>query len=280
MSGEPVRRDRYFEFDGARLRYRDEGKGPAILLIHGWALDLDMWEPQVSDLSRSFRIIRFDRRGFGRSSGIPGLAADAADARALCGHLGIRRVALVGMSQGARVVQLLASSAAQRLISCVVFDGAPDLRSGARLTAQDMSLTQFSTLVRTDGIEAFRRAWMTHPLARLVTSNPRSRQLLNEIIGRYRASDLLESIRETPNPAAQVPRWPALQANRIPALVLNGRFDLSSRRQAGKVLARMLNLSERVIIDRAGHLPNLDNPAAYNRALRRFFARQARAAIG
>ncbi|HEV7445203.1 MAG TPA: alpha/beta fold hydrolase, partial [Steroidobacteraceae bacterium] len=63
--------DRFLEMTDARLRYRDEGTGPAILLIHGWSLDLDMWEPQVGDLSRSFRLIRFDRRGYGLSSGKP-----------------------------------------------------------------------------------------------------------------------------------------------------------------------------------------------------------------
>ncbi len=36
--------DHYLTVEGVRLRYRDEGQGPAVLLVHGWTLDLEMWE--------------------------------------------------------------------------------------------------------------------------------------------------------------------------------------------------------------------------------------------
>src|SRR5471030_2146970 len=96
--------DRYFAADGARLRYRDEGSGPALLLVHGWTLDLEMWNALSAALRADFRVVRFDRRGFGLSSGEPGVELDIADLAALCRHLGLERVALVGMSQGARAV--------------------------------------------------------------------------------------------------------------------------------------------------------------------------------
>src|SRR5580698_5368440 len=95
--------DSYLQTAGARIRYRDEGAGPAVIFVHGWTLDLDMWEPQAADLSTDYRVVRLDRRGFGLSSGRPSLAHDIADLRELCRHLDLRQVALVGMSQGARV---------------------------------------------------------------------------------------------------------------------------------------------------------------------------------
>jgi pimeloyl-ACP methyl ester carboxylesterase len=51
------------------LNYEVAGAGSALVLIHGWSLNLRMWDPQVSALSRRFRMIRYDRRGFGKSSG-------------------------------------------------------------------------------------------------------------------------------------------------------------------------------------------------------------------
>ena len=78
------RRDRHLDVRGARLRYRDAGHGPPVLLIHGWALDLDMWEPQLASLSRRFRVVAVDRPGFGRSTGSGSLARDVADLRTLC----------------------------------------------------------------------------------------------------------------------------------------------------------------------------------------------------
>ena len=51
------------------LYYEDHGSGPAIVLLHGWPLDSRSWEPQVLPLlSAGYRVITYDRRGFGRSS--------------------------------------------------------------------------------------------------------------------------------------------------------------------------------------------------------------------
>ena len=83
--------DRYFAADGARLRYRDEGNGPAVLLVHGWALDLAMWDALVARYAQEFRLVRLDRRGFGLSSGRPALERDVADLRGAACHLGLPR---------------------------------------------------------------------------------------------------------------------------------------------------------------------------------------------
>src|SRR5713226_5942951 len=79
--------DLYIEINGARLRYRDEGKGSAVVFVHGWALDLDMWETQAAALAAAYRVVRLDRRGFGLSSGDPSLVDDVTDLHALCRHL-------------------------------------------------------------------------------------------------------------------------------------------------------------------------------------------------
>jgi pimeloyl-ACP methyl ester carboxylesterase len=264
--------DLYFERDGARLRYRDEGSGPAVLLVHGWTLDLDMWELQVCDLSRTFRVVRFDRRGFGLSSGHPGIVRDVADARALCRHLGLERVACIGMSQGARVVRDLAA-AEPALASCLLLDGPPDLRPRGALTTDDVPLTEYRALVKAHGIEAFRRNWAGHPLAALRTQNEPAQRLLRAMLFRYPGTDLREPVPDTGAGADQAP----LEELRVPTLVLNGQHDLESRRQAGRMLARALPCCEHVVIPDSGHLPNLDNPDAYNAAVRAFLERHATA---
>jgi 3-oxoadipate enol-lactonase len=260
--------DRFLDVTDARLRYRDEGTGPAIVLIHGWTLDLDMWEPQVGDLSKTFRLIRFDRRGYGLSSGKPSLADDAADVQALCRHLGVQRAAFVGMSQGARILHHLAG-AIPGSIRCLVFDGAPDLRPDGRLTANDVSLSEYAAILRNQGIEALRRSWSAHPLTRLRTEDQTAHERLSGMLRRYTARDLLAPVPEvTFNP-------PRLEDIHIPALVLNGEFDLESRRLAGEALSKLLPRAERKIISGAGHLANLDNPQNYNNLLRHFLARYA-----
>src|SRR5215470_1548091 len=106
--------DRFLRVNGTRLRYRDEGCGPALLLVHGWTLDLEMWDPQVSALRNSLRLIRLDRRGHGLSDGSPAAHRDSEDLEALCNQLALDRVAVVGMSQGARSALGFACAAPRR----------------------------------------------------------------------------------------------------------------------------------------------------------------------
>ena len=118
-------RDEYFRSGEASLRFRDEGRGPPVVFIHGWTLDLEVWNPQAAALAESFRVVRYDRRGFGLSGGEPGRAADVEDLGRLLDHLQLASVTLVGLSQGARVALAFALAHPER-VAGVVLDGPPD----------------------------------------------------------------------------------------------------------------------------------------------------------
>jgi non-heme chloroperoxidase len=86
------------------LYYEDHGTGPAVVLLHGWPLDSRSWEPQVQPLlAAGYRVITYDRRGFGRSSR-PTVGYDfdtlAADLDVLLTELDLRSVTLIGFSLG------------------------------------------------------------------------------------------------------------------------------------------------------------------------------------
>jgi non-heme chloroperoxidase len=86
------------------LYYEDHGSGPAIVLLHGWPLDSRSWEPQLLPLlSAGYRVITYDRRGFGRSSR-PAAGYDfdtlAADLNVLLTELDLHDATLVGFSLG------------------------------------------------------------------------------------------------------------------------------------------------------------------------------------
>jgi 3-oxoadipate enol-lactonase len=255
------------EVGNARLRFCDEGAGPAVVFIHGWTLDLDMWEPQARELRDSFRIIRYDRRGFGLSSGRPALVDDVTDVLALCERLHLKSISLLGMSQGARIAAQFTARYPQ-LVSCVIFDGTP---SGTvlenEMPGNDIPLARYRELVRAGNLSAFREEWRGHPLTQLRTNDPSSQELLRHILERYRAEDLTAA--EAP---AQLPPLKA-EAIRAPALVISGALEPEHRLRAAEMLARALPSSECAIIPEAAHFANLDNPHAYNTLLRRFIER-------
>ena len=253
--------DLFVVVDGTRLRFRDEGRGPAVLLVHGWTLDLEMWDPQVSALRDSFRLIRLDRRGYGLSGGTPAPARDSEDLAALCKHLGLRRVALLGMSQGVRAVLGLAGAAPDQ-VEALILDGPPPL---AAESDPEVPLERYAALVRTQGIEAFREEWAHHALMQLRTRNPEARALLAAMIARYPGGDL----RHAASRAQTVPRV-RLESLAAPTLVLSGAYDVASRKRAARELTARLSHAELAEIPGAGHLPNLDRPDAYSRLCREF----------
>lgn len=258
--------DAYIDLRGARLRYRNEGGGPAILFIHGWTLDLDVWEWQAQALCGTYRVVRYDRRGFGRSTGSPSISDDVQDALCLLQHLRLTQVAAVGMSQGVRVALGLAS-ARPGLVSRLVLDGAPrhsDI-DGAQ-PQNDLPMEQFCAVAQQMGMPAFLKAWANHELMRLKTENPEAAQLLHRIVSRYPGRDLLEPRK------AEAPAPIELSAIRQDSLVLNGEFDTAQRRSFGRALACELPAARYTLIPGAGHLANLDNPRAYNDLLREFLS--------
>ncbi|HLB85301.1 MAG TPA: alpha/beta hydrolase, partial [Steroidobacteraceae bacterium] len=96
-------------------------------------------------------------------------------------------------------------------------------------------------------------------------------ELLSLMTGRYPAHDLLAG----PQPSSVALSAPV--SIDVPALVLNGAGDTRRRRAMGDELGRTLPRAERALIPDAGHLPNLDNPAEYNRLVHSFIERHAAA---
>jgi len=91
--------------DNTTLRYKELGEGRPVILIHGWPLSSDSWDPVMMHLAENgMRAIAYDRRGFGRSDHAPGgydydtFSDDLAD---LIAHLGLsENIALAGFSMG------------------------------------------------------------------------------------------------------------------------------------------------------------------------------------
>jgi non-heme chloroperoxidase len=111
--------------DGTPLYYTDWGSGRPVVLIHGWPLNSDMWEYQAGFLVKNgFRVIAYDRRGFGRS-GKPWAGYDyntlAGDLQAIIEKLDLQGAALVGFSMGGgEVARYLSQFGAGRISHAVL----------------------------------------------------------------------------------------------------------------------------------------------------------------
>jgi pimeloyl-ACP methyl ester carboxylesterase len=148
--------------DGTRLFLRDWGQGRPVVLIHGWPLSGDSWEYLSVRLAEAgFRVIAYDRRGFGRSDQpFAGYDYDtlADDLAAILAALSLDDVALVGFSMGGGEVARYMSRHAGRGVSRAVLISSvvPMLQDGGRGIGVDPDDLQ---AIR-DGLRADRPAFL------------------------------------------------------------------------------------------------------------------------
>jgi pimeloyl-ACP methyl ester carboxylesterase len=165
--------------------YEVSGDGPAVVLIHGFALDMRMWDPQIGPLTARFRVVRYDCRGFGASGPFdPGVPyTHAGDLVALLDHLGIGDAVLAGLSFGGRVALQAALAAPDRVrglaLLDAVLDGVPWDPESAR------ALDGVTRRVEAGGVRAGREAWLAHPLFAAARERPDLAAALAAMVAGY-----------------------------------------------------------------------------------------------
>jgi 3-oxoadipate enol-lactonase len=251
---------------GARLVYEVTGEGPAVVLIHGFGLDMRMWDPQLETLAAGFRVVRYDCRGFGSSGpldpAVPYTHAD--DLVALLDHLDIGEAVLAGLSFGGRVALQTALAAPGRVrglaLLDAVLDGVPWDPESAR------ALDEVARRVQAGGVLAGREAWLTHPLFAAARSRPDLADALAAMVAGYPGQHWLGQ-----DPHLQTrPPIDVLEGVAVPTLVAVGERDVPSFREMSAVLARRIPGAAYHVVADAGHMINIEQPAAVNALLTRF----------
>ena len=118
--------DKFFDSNGVRVRYVEQGNGDAIVLIHNFGNTLDFWIASgvLPNLARDYRVIAFDVRGHGKSGKPHDVNAYGreigVDAIRLLDHLGIQRAHMIGYSMGARLAAQLLTTHSERFITATL----------------------------------------------------------------------------------------------------------------------------------------------------------------
>jgi 3-mercaptopyruvate sulfurtransferase SseA/pimeloyl-ACP methyl ester carboxylesterase len=255
---------------GARLAYQVTGEGPAVVLVHGFGLDMRMWDQQAGHLAQRFRVVRYDCRGFGASGPFdPAIGyTHAADLLALLDHLGIGRAVLAGLSFGGRVVMQAALEAPERVAGLIlldaVLDGVPwDPGSAA-------ALDETARQAQAGGLLAGREAWLAHPLFAAASRQPELASSLAAMVAGYPGQHWTghDPHRQTgPDPIDR------LEQLATPVLVAAGEQDVPGFREMSAVLARRIPGAEYHVVPGAGHMINMERPAEVNELLTRFLGR-------
>ena len=251
------------ERPGARLVYQVTGDGPAVVLIHGFGLDMRMWDPQVGPLAARFRVVRYDCRGFGASGPLdPAVPyTHAEDLVALLDHLDIGGAVLAGLSFGGRVALQAALAAPDRIrglaLVDAVLDGVPWDPESAR------AMDEVVRRVQAGGVLAGREAWLAHPLFAAARERPDLAAALAAMVAGYPGQ---HGLGQDPHRRTRPP-IEVLEGIAGPALVAVGQRDVPGFREMSAVLARRIPGAAYHGVADAGHMINMEQPAAVNNLL-------------
>jgi 3-oxoadipate enol-lactonase len=248
--------------------YSETGKGPPLLFVHGYPLNRRMWQPQLEGLADVARIIAPDLRGHGESQAVPGpysvdLFAD--DLAAFLDALGIRqKIVLCGLSMGGYIVFAFHRKYAARLAGLIL----TATRAAADSPQARLARDQSAELARRQGVNAVVDGMLPKLLA------PATLQTRPELVEQARqimAANSLESVlgdlvalRDRPDSS------PTLGDIDIPTLLLPGAEDQIIPLPEARAMQAAIRGSILEVIPGAGHLLNLENPTAFNAAVRRF----------
>jgi pimeloyl-ACP methyl ester carboxylesterase len=238
-------RPRHVDVDGRRMRYREAGEGPAVVLVHGLGLSADFWWRNGPELAAAgFRVLAPDLPGFGRTPGPVGLGVpgQARAVTAWADAVGLGPAAYVGHSVSAQAVLELAAVRPELVTALVLAAPTGDPRPG-RLLRQAWG---------------FVNDFYREPLS-----------LFPAVLHPYLLAGFVRWVR-TWVKAGRHDTMAAARRARVPALIVLGRRDPVVARSFADALEEALPGSRIAVLERGAHAVVFDAAEAFNREVVRF----------
>ncbi len=262
--------------DGVRLYYEETGSGTPILFVHEFAGDHLSWEPQLRYFGRGYQAISYAARGYPPSD-VPEEALSYSQERAvddvgtILTALGIERAHIVGLSMGGYATLIFGLTHPERCRSLTLAGtgyGSTRDRSDFERDAESVGRRLLD-----EGIERFGEVYTRGPTrVQFQDKDPRGWE---EFRQRFRSSSALGHANTMLGVQRNRPSILALEAElrglRVPTLVVTGDEDEPCLEPA-LFMKRTIPAAGLVVIPRSGHTINLEEPAAFNRAVGEFIA--------
>lgn len=233
------------------LHHQIAGEGPAVVLLHSGVADLRQWDPQWEALTARHRVLRHDRRGYGETPLPEEEYDDATDLVRLLDELDIDSTILVGSSAGGVVAQQVAAEWPERVDGLVLLCADADVEPTDAIRAFARKEDELLESDDLDGAVELNVETFLGPDA-----DEQTRRLVSEMQRRAFEVQLAagDDVPQQPGPELR------LERATMPAMVVSGARDLDYFTHAAEHLARELPAARHVVLDWAGHLPNLERP--------------------
>ncbi|MDR6663423.1 3-oxoadipate enol-lactonase [Tardiphaga sp. 866_E4_N2_1] len=246
--------------DGCLLNVSVEGRdsGPTLMMSNSLGCTMAMWEPQMPALTKLFRVIRYDRRGHGKSgmNGPTSMERYGKDVLAILDDLNIDKVHWCGLSMGGMVGQWLGANAPERFNKIILANTScyyPDPTNWHnRIKA-----------VREGGLKAVADAviggWLTADFRERepeTTAKMKAMLIASPVEGYLAACEALSTLDQR----ALLPKI------KSPTLVIAGRQDNATPVAAGELIRSNIPGASMTLLD-AAHISNVEQPYAFTDAV-------------
>ena len=264
--------------NGVTYHVEMQGSGPAVFFLHGFTGSSATWAPCLATL-KTFTTVCLDFLGHGRSDAPAnaaryGMEACVDDVLALRDRLGIQRCAVVGYSMGGRVAMRVALQAPESLWALVLESSSPGIVDAADRRTRVVQDEKLADRIRNEGVAEFVDYWQALPLFASQACLPgATRRALRHQRLQHSANGLANSLQGL-GAGMQAPVLEGFRDLRLPVLLLAGALDEKYCGQADE-MAAVLPRSRVCIVPDAGHAIHLEQPAAFNDALREFLQAHA-----
>jgi pimeloyl-ACP methyl ester carboxylesterase len=239
------------------------------VLLHGFGLDTRMWKLQVEEFSKAFSVLRYDLRGYGKSSTPTQAYSHVDDLQFLLERLNIHSCHILGFSIGGVVAIDFEIKNPSYVKSLIVANAMP---SGfKRVEGPVTSSAELKELARSKGVGTAKEVLLAHRIFSYTRKKPDVERALFEMIDDYSGWHWLNTDLATHlNP----PAAERLSDILIPTLVLTSEFDGLDPRRAADYLAKNIPIAEKILLHGVGHMSNMEDPDLFNSAIKNFLSKQ------
>lgn len=269
------RKTAYVDIGNGYLYYEEAGEGVPLIFVHGHSLDCRMWDRQFYVFARNYRTIRYDLRGYGKSSpqSEDYQFTHVEDLVALMDSLHIDKAHIVGLSLGGYIGTDMLGWFPERMLSAVLASGNLRKSKGPSqpMTSDEAALRDKEiSALKARGIDAMKKEWFEGLVASGGTLRDSIREPLWKMINDWDAwQPLHKEVRVT----AGMDALRELKKKRpeVPVLILEGRSENNRFPEHPEILDYLPN-AKMMVIDDCGHMLNMERPKEFNKILNEFLS--------
>lgn len=261
----------FVNIDKAQLYYETAGRGVPLVMIHAGVADSRQWNNESTFFGRSHQVIRYDLRGYGKSEPVDGEFNHIDDLVAVLDALGLKEPAvLMGCSMGGGLAMDFALTHPSRVRALIMVGSGPsglelDVPTPAKFAEAEKAF-EAGDLDLVCEIET--QIWFDGTGRAPEQVNQAMRKLAYEMNRQALAHEAKQLGKRLPN--TQIPAFDRLSDLKIPVLIIVGAHDTPYILAAADYMVERIPSAQKVIIEDAAHLPNMDQPEEFQAIVTNF----------